>query len=166
MSFIVRASGPEDEARVGAVLAASYPALLRGAYDEAVLAAALPFMTFANPALLRSGTYYLAETSERVPIGCGGWTRERPGTGEIEAGLAHLRHFAVHPDWTRRGVGRALYETCEHAARAAGAQRFECQATLNGERFYEAFGFVSVRPIDVAMSAGVLFPSILMQRVL
>jgi hypothetical protein len=69
------------------------------AYDDAVLAVALPLMTQANPMLLASGSYYLTITEESRTVACGGWTHERPGSGEIVPSLAHIRHFATHPDW-------------------------------------------------------------------
>lgn len=159
----IRVARPGDAAAVEKVLLASYPALMAGAYDAVVLARALPGMTRANPGLLASGTYYLAEAAGEA-VGCGGWTLERPGTVEVEPGLAHIRHFGVDPGWTGRGVGRALYERCQAQARAAGARRFECYASLNGEAFYAAMGFTSAGPIDVPMGPNLTFPSIRMFR--
>lgn len=54
--IVVRVATPADEPAVNALLAASYPALMRESYEAAVLAAALPMITQANPALLSSGT--------------------------------------------------------------------------------------------------------------
>jgi N-acetylglutamate synthase-like GNAT family acetyltransferase len=164
--FAIRIATPRDKAAVGALLNASYAALMPAGYDAATLAAALPVMTRANPALLASSTYYVAERDDGQIIGCGGWTPERPGSGEIEPELAHIRHFATHPQWTGRGVGRAIYERCEQDARAAGSRRFECYASLNAEVFYAAMGFAPVRHLDVPMEGGLTFPSILMTRTL
>ncbi len=135
-TFTIRPATPEDAAAVTAVLQASYPALMQGHYDPDALAAALPRMTRANGALLASGTYYVAKAAAGPLIGCGGWSFERPGTGAVEPGLAHIRHFGVAPDWTGRGAGRALYARCAAEARAAGASRFECFASLNAVPFY------------------------------
>ncbi|MGZ8336264.1 MAG: hypothetical protein ACXWU1_06345, partial [Allosphingosinicella sp.] len=116
MSITVRVAGPEDAAAVGRILVASYPALMAGAYEPELLARALPMIVRPHPRLLAGGTYYLAKAAaapERrggLPIGCGGWSRERPGTSQTEPGLAHIRHFATHGDWIGRGVGRALYQ--------------------------------------------------------
>ncbi len=162
--FTVRVAMREDEAAVSALLAASYPVLMRADYDAAILAAALPRITRANPALLSSGSYYLAEIEGGAIVGCGGWTRERPGDGEVVPGLGHIRHFATHPDWVRRGVGCAIYRRCEAAARGAGLRRLQCYASLNGERFYAALGFRAVREIAVPMGRDLRFPSILMER--
>ena len=136
---------------------------MRESHDPAVLDAALPLMTRANPVLLASGTYYLAESDAGLAVGCGGWSRERPGSGEVAPELAHIRHFATHPEWIGRGIERALYARCEQDARAAGIRRFECNASLNGEGFYAALGFAPVRPIELPMGS-VAVPAILMQR--
>lgn len=162
--FSLRVATPEDEAAVDALLQASYPDLLASAYDADVLADALPLFTRANPSLLSSGTYYLAESGGQKLVGCGGWTRERPGTGQVVAGLAHIRHFGTHAAWTGKGVGRGIYSLCEEHARAADIRRFECYSSLNGQGFYAALGFRTVRPIEVNLSPEVAVPGVLMER--
>jgi GNAT superfamily N-acetyltransferase len=153
-----------DAVEVGRLLEASYPALMASAYGEAALAPALELMTRANPALLCSGTYYVATAPAGELVGCGGWTLEKPGTSTVEAGVAHLRHFATHPDWTRRGVGQAIYRQCEAAARSAGVLALECSASLNAERFYPALGVARVREIDLELRPGVALRSVLMRH--
>ena len=162
----LRVATPADAARVTALLEASYPPLMADGYEEAELAVALPLMTRANPALLSSGTYYVAEAAKGQVVGCGGWTRERPGTMEVTEGLAHIRHFGTHPDWLGRGVGRAIYELCEKEARAAGIQRLECYSSLNAERFYLALGFTKAGPMELPLDEGVGLPAVLMLRAL
>lgn len=159
-SISVRPATLADSDDVSALLQDSYPTLMRRAYDHSVLAANLPFMTVAQPKLLQSGSYYVAESSTGAVIGCGGWTRERPGTGEVMTGLGHIRHFGVHSDWTRRGVGRAIYTRCLNDARNEGLQKFECYSSLNGESFYSALGFERLGLIEVKMPGDVRFPSI------
>ncbi len=159
----MRVATLSDAAGVGALLLASYPILLESAYDEARLAPALELMTRANPALLASGTFYVAESQGGLVVGCGGWTLERPGGNAVEATLGHIRHFGTHPEWTRQGIGRAIYRLCEADARSAGIASFECDASLNAEKFYSALGFESIRRRDVELSAGVFLPGVLMR---
>jgi len=158
----LRIASMEDSDSVTSLLRMSYPALLSGAYADSILAAALPAMTVAQPALLVSGTYYVAETAKGTLIACGGWTKERPGDGEILADLAHIRHFGVHPEWTRQGVGRALYRRCRDDAKAAGVTAFECYASINSESFYAALGFKRDRIINVEIPGGITLPSVRM----
>ena len=162
--MVVRPTTRDDHARVSALLAASYPDLMRTGYDASVLQAALPLMTQANPTLLSSGTYYVAESTEGHVIGCGGWTSERPGDRDIVAGLAHIRHFATHPAWTGRGIGRRIYGVCEEQARTYDILQFECYASLNAEGFYTSLGFEAAERLDVPMGPTLMFPSILMRR--
>lgn len=163
--YALRLATLADEARVSALLRASYSILLRAAYDEMVLSPALELMTKANPALLASGTFYVAESNDKVMVGCGGWTREPPpGDDKVEPNLAHIRHFATHWEWTNRGIGRAIYDLCEADARSAGIDNFECNSILNAEGFYSAVGFESIRRLDVALRPDVVLPGVLMQR--
>ncbi|HEX6375284.1 MAG TPA: GNAT family N-acetyltransferase [Allosphingosinicella sp.] len=153
-----------DAAAVDAVLGPSYAELMASDYAPEVLARALPSMGRANPVLLSSGRYYLVEAETGETAGCGGWSPDPPDRRDEDPRRAHIRHFATHPDWTRRGVGRMLYERCEVDARAAGFSLFECYASLNGEPFYAALGFRRLERIETPMPAGVRFPAIRMER--
>ena len=158
----VATARPEDEAAVTALLQASYPLLMRQSYAEAAMAAAMPLMARANPKLLASGRFYLVRGPDGAAVGCGGWSLERPGEGGIEPELAHIRHFATHPDFLGRGIGRAIYRDCRRRALAAGARRFECYSSLNAEAFYAALGFETVEPMTVDMGPDVSLPAIRM----
>ena len=163
MAIRIRTARADDLAAIERVLAASYPALMAGAYDRALLARALPMMTRAQPSLVGSGTYYVAAADGEI-VGCGGWSREAPDAPGSAPGIAHIRHFAVARDWIGRGVGRALYRRCETRARAAGIRVFECYSSLNGEPFYRALGFARLAAIEVPMGPGTSLPSIHMRR--
>src|SRR5262245_349084 len=156
----------EDADAVSALLRLSYPELLAASYPPELLAAALPYMTRANPRLLGSGTYYLAEAEGGALAGCGGWTLERPGApgDPIDPALGHIRHFGTHPAWVRRGIARRLLDHCIAEARGAGVRRLECYSTLGGEAFYRSLGFAPIETFAVAMGEGVLVPSIRMIR--
>lgn len=161
-----RVADPSDVARVTLLLKRSYPALMGPAYSPEILAAALPLMTRANPALLACGTYYVAETRNGAIVGSGGWTREQPGTGAREAAGGHIRHFAADPGYPRRGIGRTLIERSIGEASAAGIVRLDCFSSLNAVPFYAAFGFETLALIDVRLTEAVALPSAHMRRVL
>lgn len=162
--FEIRVAVPADADSVGSLLEASYTALFAGHYDSAVLAEALPLMTRAHPGLLASGTYYVVTAGGGGPVGCGGWSVERPGSGETAPGLGHVRHFAVHPDWIRRGVGSALLARCVAEAAARDIVRFECNSSLAAVTFYRALGFAIIRPVEVELAPGVMFAGVLMEK--
>lgn len=163
-SCSVRKSSARDIVAVTGLLQASYPVLMKEAYESAELDPALKLMTRANPKLLSSGTYYVAESTDGSVVGCGGWTREHPGDDAVEAALGHIRHFAVHPEWIRRGVGSAIYRLCEADAHAAGIRKFECYSSLNAEAFYSALGFERIAIVAIRMSPDVSFKSCHMYR--
>jgi GNAT superfamily N-acetyltransferase len=160
----VEVATTEDAAAVASVLEASYPELMAPAYDAAVLQQALPAITRANPKLLGSGTYHVARYHDGLVIGCGGWTAERPGTTQIQPGIGHIRHFAVHPRWIGRGIGRRIYQACETQARANRITIFEVFASLNALPFYESMGFSKLEEISTAIGSRISFPTVWMRR--
>jgi N-acetylglutamate synthase-like GNAT family acetyltransferase len=166
--FTIRLAAPRDAEAVSALLAASYQHLMTGTYEPAVLSAALPIITRANPALLASGSYYCAVDGDGQIVGCGGWTRNAPGRtvtlGNEISDCGHLRHFATDPDWLRRGVGRAIADICFRDAARAGLLALECFSSLNAEPFYVSLGFERVEARDVVVGGAVAFPSVLMRR--
>lgn len=161
----IRVATPADMDAVSAMMAGSYALLADGSYDPVTLAAALPKMSRANPELLASGTYYVAEIDGR-PAGCGGWTREGPGTGHIDEGVAHIRHFATHPAHLRKGIARGLLDRCLSEASAAGMRVIKSRSTLPARDFYAAAGFEALGPIEVELSPGITLPAIDMQKTL
>jgi N-acetylglutamate synthase-like GNAT family acetyltransferase len=163
-TYPIRIAGPPDLDAVGTLLVASYSSLLATRYESDMLRRALPFMTKAHPALLASGTYYVAESEPGNLVGCGGWTTSRPGTGEIIEGEAHIRHFATHPEWVRRGVASSLLSRCFRDAQLVGIRKLHCFSTLNAEGFYRASGFETTGSIDVPMGPSLTFPGVLMRR--
>jgi GNAT superfamily N-acetyltransferase len=165
-SFHVRTASPNDTDAVRYLLTASYSLLLTDGYDAEVLDRALPFITKPNPTLLASGTWYVAEGTDApgVLVGCGGWTRERPGAPQasVNPTFAYLRHFATHPGFTRRGVGKALFEQCLTDARRLGVKTLECHSSVVAEPFYRSLGFERIEPMTIRFSEDLSFPGICM----
>lgn len=105
--------------------------------------------------LVEDGTYYVVLCDGRL-AGCGGWSRRATlyggdHSGGRDAALldpardpARIRAMYTHPDFTRRGVGRLIVETCEQAARREGFARMELMATLSGRPLYENCEFVAI----------------------
>lgn len=159
----LRVATPDDHAAASALFSRSYPALMAQAYPADLLALALPIITKANDALLASGRYAVIESGGGTLVACGGWSRERPGSGEVTPGLAHIRHFATDPAWVGQGLGRRLYDWCTETARAEGMTSFECHSSLNAENFYRALGFERRRMFNIDLDTCQV-PAILMTR--
>jgi GNAT superfamily N-acetyltransferase len=109
-------------------------------------------------------------------VACGGWSRRNKlyaGSGDAEdderlldpgTEPARVRAMFVRSDWTRRGLGRAILESCERAAREEGFTKLVLGATLPGERLYRAFGFREVERFPVTMPDGVSVECVAMER--
>jgi len=155
---IIRPSTPRDLAQIDLMLARSYPRLLKGAYPPSVLVLALPLISRAQPALVRSGTYFVAETRSGGIVGAGGWTRDPRAVA-----VADIRHVVTDADHTRQGIGRRLFSHIFDTARAAGIESFDCQATRTAVPFYLAMGFRVLGPITLNLRPGIEFPAVAMR---
>lgn len=109
--------------------------------------------------LVADQTYFIAELGGEA-AGCGGWSKRATLYGsDASAGLreprlldpgheaARIRAMYTSPQFTRRGVGRAILEHCENAAREAGFARAELMATLAGEPLYRITGYQLIEEI-------------------
>ena len=153
----IRTLTPRDTSVVDALLAKSYPRLLKADYPPSVLVTAIPIISRARPELMASGTF-CGVWDETALVGVGGWTPNRP------RGEAEVRHVATDPDGVRRGVGRALMTHVFEAARAAGRRDMRCMSTRTAVPFYEAMGFRQVKEGRVTLGPGIEFPAVLMRR--
>ncbi len=163
--FTIRPGTKQDIAAVDAMMAQSYPRLLAADYPPSVLVRALPLIARAQPALITSGTYYVAEEGARI-LGAGGWTRAAPGSGEEVPGQAHIRHVSTDHRALRRGVARAVLTHVLSEAREAGVHRMHCLSTRTAAPFYEAMGFAGRDEVSVQMAPGIAFPAVEMTRAL
>ncbi|MGH1330900.1 MAG: GNAT family N-acetyltransferase [Paracoccaceae bacterium] len=158
--FSIRTARPHDFDAVDRLLSRAYPALLRADYDRETLADILPLIARANPRLLASGTYYVAEGPGGALVGAGGWSWVGPQGGVGPADMAHIRHVVTHQDHTRLGIGRALMRHAMGAAKGAGARILHCQSTLTAAPFYRALGFDHIADIELHLCPGVSFGAV------
>ncbi len=162
----VRRAAPEDLGVIDALLARSYPALLKADYPPSVMVTAVPLIAKAQPKLVRSGQYFVVEEPCGAIRAAGGWSFAAPGGGAARPGLAHIRHVVTDPARTRRGYARSLIDRVLEEAHATGATAVECLSTRTAEPFYAALGFNMVRPVLVALRPGITFPALRMFRAL
>lgn len=162
--FTLHIASEADAADIQALLQTCYPPLMAEAYPPEILLAALPLMTLANPTLLASGRYHLARDATGRLLGAGGWSPEDPASKEVVPELGHIRHFAVLPEATGQGIGRALFDQCLRQSQQAGITAFNCYSSLNAEGFYAALGFADQGPVSVPMGKAGFFPALLMHR--
>lgn len=162
--FVVRLSHAGDLPQVDALLMRAYPILLKPDYPASVLVTAIPRMARANPSLLSSGSYYVAEDRDGLIIGCGGWSIRNPGDGRQRQEEAHVRHFGTDPRCVRQGVGRAIMERCLADVADQGVREMQCYSTRTAVPFYESQGFETIGEMLMQLAPGVDFPAISMVR--
>ena len=154
---------------------ASATALFPRYYDEQQAASAIRYVPEVDWTMLEDGTYFVIEADGEA-VACGGWSRrDRLYTGSGDAPgdarlldpatePARVRAMFVHPDWTRRGLGRRILEACEDAARGEGFRNLALMATLAGVPLYEAYGFRATEETDVVLPDGVRVPCVAMEK--
>ncbi len=144
-------------------------------YDDLQVASGATHIAHLDIQLIEDSTYFVHETDGEI-VACGGWSRRAKlytgsGTGEDDDRLldpatepARIRAMFVRGDWARRGIGRAIFEACERAARDEGFQRLVLMATLPGEPFYRASGFLEIERVEIPLPDGVTVGGVLMER--
>ena len=160
-----RVATQADLAEIDALLARSYPVLLKDHYAPSVLVTAIPHISKAQPRLLTSGTYFVVLDDAGSIVGAGGWTKGAPGNGHAgPATTGHIRHVVTDHRCLRRGIGRALMDRVFDTSRAAGITRLDCLSTLMAVPFYASNGFRELEPVSVSLAPGIDFPAVRMER--
>ena len=175
MKWNLRLARREDIPALEELIPLSVRALQAAHYSPAQMEAALGPVFGVDRQLIADGTYFVAEEAGRI-VGCGGWSRRQAVFGgdrarASEDGLidpaceaARIRAFFVHPDFARRGIGRAILTACESAIIAAGFADAELVATLAGEPLYAASAYAVAERYDVPMSGGLKLPVVRMRK--
>ena len=167
-ALTLRLARPDDLTAVDALLARSYPRLLKADYPPSIMVGLVPMIARARPELLASGRYFVVEDAGGRVVGAGGYSLAAPGVrgaadGAVQRALGHIRHVATDPDVTRQGIGRRLMAAVFDAAQAEGVRVFDCLSTRTAVPFYISVGFKVVGPVDVPITQGMAFPAIRMR---
>jgi len=143
-----------------------------GHYTEAQREAAIGPIFGVDRQLIEDGTYFVAETAADQIVGCGGWSKRKAKFGshalrtesnpliDPAVDAPRIRAFFVHPDYARRGMGRAILKACEKAIIQAGYNRAEIAATLTGEPLYVSAGYLVTERFNIPLSNGLPLPCV------
>ena len=177
MQWTFRLATLADIPALQQLIAVSARGLNRQDYSAAQIEAALGTAWGVDSELVRDGTYFVAQAAGEMAA-CGGWSRRKTLFGadsrsgressllDPAVDAARIRAFFVHPDWARRGIGRALLEHCENTARAHGFRSTQLMATLTGVRVYRELGYVGEAQVDYPVPGGLAIEFVPMSKVL
>jgi GNAT superfamily N-acetyltransferase len=169
-SIYVRVATGDDIPELRELIKRSVRELQVDWYTPEQIEAAVHSVFGVDTQLIEDESYYVAEISGQI-AGCGGWSKRATLYGASQFGHsrndtlldperdpARIRAFFTHPTFARKGVGRALLEHCEDAARKAGFRVMEMAATLPGVPLYLANGYTAHELFDVPLPGGQSIP--------
>lgn len=153
MDLIYRKAKLADIEQLSELIETSARHLALSDYTPEQIEAALGTVWGVDEELIRDQTYFVVESNKGVFAGCGGWSKrkklfgasqenERSPLLDSRVDSARIRAFFVHPEFTRRGIGREIIHLCELEAIAAGFKKMELMATLPGYRLYRSCGYI------------------------
>jgi GNAT superfamily N-acetyltransferase len=173
--FEIRLAELADSPDIERLIARSVRELCSADYSGAQLEAALGNVFGVDSQLIDDQTYFVVAQGRELAA-AGGWSFRRtlfgadgrpdrsPEALDPTREPAKIRAFFVAPEFARRGIGRALLERCEQAARSHGFRVAELAATLTGERLYASLGYQPVRRFSHALGGGLLIDFVSMQK--
>ena len=175
MEIKLRKAELSDRPAIAQLIKLSARELSREEYSDTQIEGAVASVFGVDSDLIYDGTYFVAEVSGAL-VGCGGWSKRRTlFGGDQYAGrestelspssdAARIRAFFIHPEWARKGIGRAILERCEAEAQASGFRSLELMATLPGLNFYRALGYVGHERVTYDLDGGVSIDFIPMRK--
>lgn len=152
MDYIIRKAKLDDREAIEHLIVESARNLSLEDYSEQQVEAAILTVFGVDSDLILDGTYFVAESGGRL-IGCGGWSKRKTlfggdqfanrDSGELDpkTEAAKIRAFFIHPEFARKGIGKAILSACEDEARACGFRSVELMSTLPGLKLYRACGY-------------------------
>jgi N-acetylglutamate synthase-like GNAT family acetyltransferase len=184
----IRKAVAADIPNLRALIDASVRGLQAADYSPQQIEGALKTIFGVDSQLIADKTYFIAEvrleakpqtksdSAEIIAVGCGGWSKRKTLFGgdqwtarkdsllDPRTDAAKIRSFFIHPDWPRRGIGSAILETCEAAAKSAGFTRAEMGATLTGVKLFQVRGYIPLESIEIPLENGALLPVVRMAK--
>jgi GNAT superfamily N-acetyltransferase len=155
MSYALRKAVIGDKPGIEKLIEESVRGLSRADYDEQQIELSIRTVFGVDTELIADETYFVAEDlAGGKLIGCGGWSKRKTLYGASiygqsrdsaelnpETDPARIRAFFIHPDFARKGIGKAILEICEREAKAHGFKAAEMMATLPGVKLYTVCGY-------------------------
>lgn len=168
MSFTIRKAKIDDRPEIAQLIAESVRKLSREDYDEREIELSIKTVFGVDTQLITDETYFVAESEDGKIVGCGGWSKRKTLYGASiysqtrdsselnpDGDAAKIRAFFIHPEWARKGIGKAILEKCESEAKAHGFKSAEMMATLPGVKLYAVCGYQGDEEVKVPVGENV-----------
>ena len=178
MTIEIRLATREDIPALQQLIHESVSVLGTQYYTSTQIASGLSHVFGVDTQLIIDETYFVAGV-EACIVGSGGWSKRKTLFGgdqskvdridpllDPETDAARIRAFYVHPEWSRKGIGSRILESCEDAALQAGFSRIELVATLPGEPLYLARGYEKAEALQIETPDGESLPAFRMTKIL
>jgi len=177
LAFEIRKAGRSDILEMRAMQERSMLTIGSRFYSRSEIETFLNLVGTMDDAVLDEGHFFVAvDPFDRV-IGTGAWSTLVPGYARVAggqqaapsiarpaAGIATVRSVFVAPECTRRGIAHAIMHRIESDAAASGFDRLQLTATLSGEAFYRAMGYVAEPRGHVELPDGTRFGCVKMKK--
>jgi len=178
MNAIIRKASISDQTEIERLIAESVRGLSGEYYSERQIELSIKTVFGVDTELIRDETYFVAEVDETI-VGCGGWSKRKTLYGasryensrdsnelDPQIDAAKIRAFFIHPGYARKGIGKAILETCEAEAKSFGFRSAEMMATLPGVKLYAVCGYAEGERVGVSIGDGIEIECVKMSRIL
>lgn len=174
--FSIRKATLEDKPAIIKLIEESARGLSKDDYNDEQIEAAVKYVYGVDSDLIVDQTYFVAESDSQL-VGCGGWSKRKTlfggdqysnresGQLDPKTDAAKIRAFFIHPNWARKGIGKALLEKCENEAKTHGFCSLELLATLPGLKMYIVLGFKPEEKVSYEFG-GVVIDFVPMKKVI
>jgi GNAT superfamily N-acetyltransferase len=168
MNFTIRKATLNDKIEIEKLIEESVRGLSREDYSERQIELSIKTVFGIDTELITDETYFVVESEDEQIIGCGGWSKRKTLYGasryshsrdsellDPEIDAAKIRAFFIHPDYARKGIGKAILEACEREAKAHGFTSCEMMATLPGVKLYAVCGYEGSEEVKVPVGENI-----------
>jgi len=175
MDYTIRKATLSDRPAITRLIQDSARGLSRVDYSDEQIEGAIATVFGVDTNLIIDGTYFVAESADRL-VGCGGWSKRKTlfggdqystrDAGELDPKTepAKIRAFFIDPEHARQGIARAILDTCETEARTCGFQALELMSTLPGIRLYRACGYDGDERVELEVGEGLTIGLVPMRK--
>lgn len=165
MELIVRKAARSDAEAVATVHENSILELALAAYSRDIVSAWAAGKDPEKYQIESDETHFMVAEIDDEIVGFG---ELRPEAEEyFQADVeGEIRAIYVHPDFTRQGVGTAIYQELKCEARRLQLDSLGLWASINAREFYEELGFETVEEITHKFGGEVEGPAVEMKKML